>query len=324
MRTLSTLITLGSITGLTSLIGFQPASAREAPVIDIQNFVGTLKLTTVENGAVQVSGDRNVSVSHSGDVWKIDGKQNMRKVHCRIRRGHAKISIGRRPLFKKNYKGLDSYPHLRISAPADVVLKIKKAAVFGNIGSLAAADIDLEKCANLSFRQIESSASFEMSGASTVSLETAGTVTLETAGASEFTVNKVGGFQADLSGASELDIRNATGDVNIEASGASDIQIGHVSGDLDMETSGATDVAVDYVGGRRLDLSLSGSSDIVVADGDVDQLVIESSGTSDVSYDGHSRDANLDASGIGDINIRRPSGHLYKEKSGITDITIHD
>lgn len=300
------------------------AAANEAPVLNITNFVGTVDIQTSNVPSPHISNDPGIAIRKTDKGWTIDGRQNMRKVHCRSHNKQIKIRIGKKSLFRKDYKTLDAFPHITITAPENVVLKVEKSALFGKIDRLGQADFSLEKCANLSIDTISGPAGFEMSGAGTIVIDKAGDVHLETTGASDFTAASLANLNAELSGASDISIKTLSGSANIEASGASDIALGRIAGSLDFEGSGATDLQADYVGGRHLQIEVSGAGDATIKDGDVARLDIETSGTSDVSYGGRSMDASLETSGLADIRIHRPDGHLDKDKSGMGDIIITD
>ncbi len=299
---MKTIRTLGL--SLLCALGASPALATDAPVLQIKNFIGTIDIKTGGTDKPRLTPAKGVAISKTNTGWLVDGGQNMRRARCKTRSDKIRISLKRGSVLKRKYKNINTFPHLVMQIPAGMQLDMSQSITSGRLGDFSTARLDLSKCNILTLGRVGE------------------TFALDTSGANDVSLKKAGRVRVDTSGASDLAIDEISGSVNIQTSGASDIELGHIGGDLDFETSGASDLTVAYVGGTRLDLSLSGASDIKIDDGNVDELVIESSGASDVRYGGQSRNANIDAHGVSDITITKPSGHLYKEKSGLADITI--
>lgn len=113
--------------------------------------------------------------------------------------------------------------------------------------------------------------------------DTEGSLRLSVSGEANVRVGRIGTLRARLSGSSQMDIRQVTGDVSINVSGAGSINI---------------------------------------AGGEVKELTVSLSGMGNVHFGGTAQDAYLSVSGMGNVNVDRVVNQLHRSMSGMGRITV--
>lgn len=113
--------------------------------------------------------------------------------------------------------------------------------------------------------------------------DTEGALRLTVSGEANVRVGRIGRLRARLSGASQMDIRHVTGDANI-----------HVSG----------------------------TGDITIDDGDINELNVGLSGMGSVTFGGTAQDADLSVSGMGNVHVATVVNRPHRSVSGMGRITV--
>lgn len=302
MRKLKTISAFAATSCLALLA--TPTFAKDAPVLKIENFIGTVEIVTSSADKISVTDADGAKVTRSGSNLTIDDDISIRSYNCRTRKNHVKIGKGKWSSFSKtNYRDIEEYPHIKITAPEGVHLDVGSSIIFGNVETIGSAHLHIGSCGDMKFADVNGQLDLSVSGS--------GDVILGNAGVSDISI----------SGAGDVSAKNLAS-ADIDVSGSGDLVLGDISGSVGIESSGAGDIEINSVTGDDLTIRVSGSSDIMISDGNVNTLLIKASGASDVTYYGSSKDAEARASGASDINIHSPSGHLRSSDSGAADINI--
>lgn len=118
-----------------------------------------------------------------------------------------------------------------------------------------------------------------------------------------------------LDGVTNVTITMASLD-SLDVSGASSAQVlGTVNGErLDVEVSGSSEVSFEKVNAKNLATSISGASEVKLGTIAVEKLRVDASGASNVTATGQTVEASLDISGASDIRF----GSLALEDANIS------
>lgn len=109
----------------------------------------------------------------------------------------------------------------------------------------------------------------------------------------------------DLSGACDFHTKTLKSpSLKIECSGASDMKIesAEIAGKVDLDISGASDIHFASLSAGSLALDLSGASDATIADINTQSLSADISGASEITLSGKSGTTKLEASGASTID----------------------
>ena len=338
------------------------ASAGSAPELRIENFIGTIDVKTGDYDKITVTDADGASYDTSGSSVVIDDEQTIKNINCKQSNMSVKISAGGWNYKKRKggYKNLDTYPSIKITAPADTHLVVDKAVIFGDVGSIGSADVSMVSCGDLEFEDINGAFDLGISGSGDVTAGNTGALNVAIAGSGDFTADNVVSAQISVAGSGDIEIANIDGLADINSAGSGDIDIGDVrgrfdyssagsgdleigdiqgatnirtagSGDVDVERiendlkyigGGSGDFEADYVGGAVLSVRVGGSGTVDIDGGNVDSLYVKVGGSGSVHYDGKSVDAELITHGSGSIAVQDPSGKLRKSKSGSGSIRV--
>ena len=320
---------LGIMAITASILALLPstASAKDAPNLVIENFIGTVKITTGNVNKITVVDADGVNVSKSGDDLTIDNNKRIRDYNCRYRKSTAYIGKGKwswKPggFGGKGYTNINEFPLVKITVPTNVHVEIKNNIIFGDIGSIGSGDIHVTSCGDLKLGDVNGAFNLRVSGSGDVKMGDAGDSHISISGAGDLIAGDFASADITLSGSGDIEAGDVIRHAKIHVSGAGDISLAHIKGGLEYTGSGSSDFSADYVGGGDLSIRVSGSSDITIKDGEVGELYIKSSGSSNVIYNGSSVNAQAHASGASDIYIRNPTGNLRTSDSGAADVNI--
>lgn len=320
-----------------------PAFADNHPELVIENFVGTVKVTTA-GSSVEITSQDNMSdvdVNTRGDSLNIDG--GIRKPDGKKCKGYYSVwNINNRSGRSGGYEDLDDYPILEIDAPADTVLVIRNAIPFLDAEDLGGADLEVDHCGKVNMGDISGPVTVSLNGSGDVTGGNAGDVDVDLRGSGDVAFDDVGtadinllgsgdvelgstyAMSVSLRGSGDVEADNVNGDFEAELKGSGDIEIGEVTGNASADLSGSGDIVIDEVTGGTLKLHTRGSGDIDVRGGDVDTLIVGSSGSSNVYFRGTAKDARLNASGSSDIMVDRVTGTVDQSDSGSADIKVRN
>ncbi len=302
MRKLTSIATLAATSCFVCLA--VPAFAKDAPVLKIENFIGTVEIVTSNTGKITVNDADGANHNRSGDNLTLDDNISIRSYNCRTRKDSVKIGKGKwTGFYKTDYRDIKEFPHVKISAPQNVHLDVENSIIFGDVDTIGSAHLHISSCGDMKFVDVNGQLDLTVSGSGDVSFRNAGIADISISGAGDV-------IAKDLDSA------------NIDVSGSGDLELGNISGSVDIESSGAGDIEINSVTGNDLSIRVSGSSDVVIAGGDVETLFIKASGASDVIFNGSSKNAEARASGASDVTIQSPSGHLRTSDSGAADVNV--
>lgn len=303
MRNIKTISALAATSCLALICA--SAFAKDAPVLKIENFIGTVEIVTSNTGKITINDADGAKISRSGSNLTIDDEVSIHKYNCRTKKNRVMVGKGKWSVYSnKGYRNIKEFPHVKITAPEGVHLEIDNAIIFGNVETIGSAHLHIGSCGDIKFGDVKGQLDLSVSGS--------GDVILGNAGVSDISISGVGDVTAKNLASADIDV-----------SGSGDLKLGDIFGSVGILTSGAGDIEINSITGKDLTISVSGSSDITIDGGSVDTLSIKASGASDVTYNGSSVDAVARASGASDINISKPSGHLRSSDSGAADVNIH-
>lgn len=359
----STYLKMATITATSCLaLLANTANAKDAPTLTIKNFIGTIDVKTGDYDKVTVTNADGADVSRLGASVLIDDDQIIKNANCRKSNTRIKISMGGWKWNKRkgSYKNLKKYPQLKITAPENTRLVIDNAIIFGDVGNIGSADIQLRSCSDLNLSNVDGHIDLRIAGSGDLTMDKADTGDIRIAGSGDFTAQSLQSIKITLAGSGDArigDIAGAAtissagsgdneidsvggdfsfsgtssgdarigdigGDAKISTTGSGDVEIGRLEGNLAYTSGGSSDFDADYVGGDKLSAKSGGSGTVEIDDGNVTELYITVGGSGGARYDGKSTNANLYAGGSGEITIRDPSGTLVKEKHGSGSIRI--
>lgn len=301
-----------------------PALASEAPVLKIENFIGTVEIVTSNTGEIIVNDADGANIIRAGKNLTIDDDISIRSYNCHYKKDRPYIGKGKWGWKSggKGYRPIEDYPSVQISAPAGVHVEIDRSIIFGNVGDIGSAHLHIGSCGDMKFGDVSGRLDLSVSGSGDVKFGNAGITDISVSGSGDVEGKNLASADILVSGSGDLELGDIAGAVDIGSSGAGDVELGSVGGGLDLQSSGSSDFEAASVSGGDLSIRVSGSSDISIRGGNVDTLFIKASGASDVTYSGKSVNAEARASGASDVYIHNPSGNLRTSDSGAADVNI--
>lgn len=305
---------------LVMAAAFIPASSAQsfdAGALDIRNFIGRIEIRPAE-GPVLVSVERGAgdlaapTVSEAGGRVTVDGGHAMRNMNCRSRNNRIQVRQGNRG----DYRPLEDYPTLVISAPAALALDIERALFVGTAGDLGSLDLDFDHCGSFEAGHVAGDATVNIDGSGDVTLRTiGGRAMFEIDGSGDLVTDSIGAsseFMIDGSG--DIVTGDIAGSLAIEIDGSGDIRTGSLAG-LTINIDGSGDTRVASVNGA-VAIDIDGSGDVQIGAGRAQPFQVEISGSGDVRFDGEAVDIHVDIDGSGDVNVGRTSGSYYWREHG--------
>ncbi len=260
------------------------AQTYAADAVEFDTILVRLDIITEDRADVSVSleaGGGQVappSVAMNGSTLEITGERGYRVRECRSEDGDVTMRLAGGDAF-----AITDLPKVTVRMPSVAGLEMEDATVFGAIGDVREADLELVGC-------------------STLALASAEELTLLLNGSGDVTTGSVG-----------------TADVTLNGSG--DLTLAAITGALDVELNGSGDVNVDLADGA-LDLMLNGSGDIDVSDGRASDFDANVNGSGDIRFGGVAVDPRVAIYGSGDIRIQALEGNLRSTVHGSGDIRI--
>ncbi len=326
------------------------ALANDGQVLEIKNFIGTIEWSNgPELEADIVRENDTLDLTMSDNKLVVDGGlEEVDTTNCRGYSGKYSFSWswGKKEDGKKSqgrfggYKDLDEFPKLKLTIPADVDVIINESIPFTygapDVGSLSSetrgcGDIEIGNAQD--FIKIKSSGSGDFTAANVpeaeISLRGSGDIelgdidslVLNLSGSGDGSVVSAGSAEISIKGSGDVEIGDVSGDLFADSHGSGDMNFGSVRGDLAYKGRGSGDFYADSAYGR-VSLELKGSGDAEIDAGDVSELYITASGSSNVEFGGTAATANLRVSGAADIEVERVTGELVQSDSGAADIDV--
>jgi len=320
-----TYLKLAAMTAISCLaLLTSTANAKDAPVLKIENFIGTVEIITGDFDKIKITDADGANFSRDGNGLELNDDISIWSYNCRYKKDKPMVGKGKWGWRTggKDYRYISEFPLVKITAPANVHLEIDKSIIFGNVGNVGSAHLHIGSCGDMKFGDVNGNLDVSISGSGDIILGNAGVSDISVSGAGDLTAKNLTSADIQVSGSGDLVLSSITGFADIGSSGAGDVEIGSVGGGLSIHSSGASDLEIESVTGGDLTIRVSGSSDITIDDGSVETLFIKASGASDVTYNGSSVNAEARASGASDIYIKNPSGRLRTSDSGAADVNV--
>lgn len=269
-----------------------------APVIEIENFIGTVRVeqgATLEARLVSQSGSDTV-IGSSGGVLSVDGGESMRRMRCFGGWRDQRVGLNRREALS-----FDDLPVLIITTPNPANVELDESIVRAQLGATQSLDLVMSHCSTLEAGDVSSDARLAIRGSGHVS------------------VGEIGGaLTAALSGSGHLSAQDVGDSVDLAVSGSGDVKLGDVGGDMEVGISGSGEVDAGHV--ARLEASVSGSGNVEIgnAPGGVQYAA---SGSGDLSV-GATSDVSVSISGSSNMEVASMDGVLEMSSSGSGDVRI--
>jgi len=271
-----------------------------APVVEIENFIGTVR---VEQGAtldarVERAGDVRADIRNSGGELVIDGGQNMRRVQCFG--GWREQRVGRS---RRDALSFDALPVLIITTPEPASFELGDSVVRAEIGDTRSLDVEMSSCSTLNAGNVEGDAHLAIRGSGNVRIgEVGGALHAGLSGSGALTARDIGETaELAVSGSGDVELGDIGGDVEVGISGSGHVRAGHVAS-LDASVSGSGNVEIGNAnGGVRY--AASGSGDLKV--GATTDVYVRSSGSSNLEVASMDGELNVSSGGSGDVRIEQ-------------------
>lgn len=290
-------------------------TAAHAQSVTVENFIGQVEIVAGAELAVEAGG---VAVEREGDALRVDGgvvKRDRLYATCNMK--GQQVRINRRPL--------DSYPTLRITAPATTALVVRDSIVFsaGTAAPLGEVDVSLANCGGLSFGDVSGTLRATINGLADVSAGDVGAAELRTSGSGDFEIGDAGSLSFRSSGSGDLASGRVAGPAAIQTSGAGDAVLVAVGDGLEFRSSGSGDLLAGRVDGA-VSLRSTGSGDVEIDAGEITALDASSTGSGDVKIGGRVGDAEIRSTGSGDVDIAEQAGRLSVRTTGSGTVRVND
>lgn len=268
-----------------------------APVIEIENFIGTVR---VEQGAALEAryerGGSSADIRNANGALYVDGGETMRRMRCFG--GWRDQRVGRN---RREALSFDELPILIITTPNPASVELDDSIVRAELGETQSLDLVMSHCSTLEAGEVSADASLAIRGSGHAS------------------VGEIGGaLNAALSGSGHLSAEDIGESVDLAVSGSGDVELGDVGGDLEVGISGSGEVEAGHVASLEASVSGSGNVEIGNAPGGVQYAA---SGSGDLSV-GATTNVSVSISGSSNMEVASMDGVLEMSSSGSGDVRI--
>ena len=269
-----------------------------APVVEIENFIGTVRVVqgATLDARVEQPGDVRADIRNSDGELMIDGGESMRRVQCYGSWREQRVGRSRR-----DAKSFDELPMLIITTPTPVAFALEDSVVRAEIGDTQAMTVEMSHCSTLNAGDVADDARLAIRGSGNVR------------------VGEIGGaLSAALSGSGALNARDIGEAVELAVSGSGDVELGDVGGDMQIGISGSGHVRAGHA--ASLDASVSGSGDVEIGNAR-NGVRYAASGSGDLSV-GATTDVYVRSSGSANLSVASMDGTLNVSSGGSGDVRI--
>ena len=312
---------LMTLAALPAVLLAPSAFADETQTLRLQNFIGTVNITTGERFDVSGKTDGITETREGGLI--IDGNQAIDNSHCKTTNGNINISIGKKSWFKQigGYKDIKDYPNLYISVPPSTHLDIADSVIFGTGETFGSVDAHINSCGSLEIGDVSGPVELKVSGSGDFKAGTVGEANVRISGSGDVTLGDMEMAILKVSGSGDLDGGDIVGPAKITTSGSGDIDIGRLIGALIYEGRGSSELSIETVTGSS-SITLSGSGDVEIDDGKIAELLITSRGSGEFEFGGRAGNVTALSSGSGNIEIADATGTREVKTSGSATVKI--
>lgn len=313
-----------SVSILMGMAFAQTASAASAPVLKIENFIGTIDVQTGNYDKITVTDADGAPIQTSGNDVLIDAGYTLNNTSCKGFNANISIRIGSWSLNKRKggYKKLNEYPKIKITAPRDTHLNISKSVIFGDVDTIGSGHIRISSCGDLDMKDVTGALDIGVRGSGDVKVGNTGPAEISISGSGDITMGNAASANISISGSGDIEAGNVIGATSIVSRGSGDVELGRIDGNLEYNSAGSGDFYAAFVNGRDASFTTRGSGDIKIDGGDVDTLYIETKGSGDVRFEGNSVDAIAKTRGSGDVYLPMPAKHYEESERGSGDVHI--
>ncbi len=313
-------------------------SSYDSRTLVLKNVTGTVHVRTANVQKISVDIDKGADiidapkVSLKGGEVVVRGKKirNMNcssKLHRYVNDGsdtaalvakmnaHVRMSKSAFPGFKKH--PLADYPTLTIAVPVGTSVTISGGRVFGDVGDVANADVQINGCGAFMIGRVSDALDVQLNGSGDVFAgPVGGILDAQLNGSGDLNVADVAAkADAQVNGSGDLRIDAVGGIADAQVNGSGDVYLGATRG-LDAQVNGSGDIHVVRVEGP-LDASINGSGDIKIAGGTATPFSASIIGSGDVAFQGHANGVSARVVGSGDITLASYEGEFHASKHGV-------
>ncbi len=269
--------------------------------VDINNGAGVIAAPTVavKNGVVVITGEkfRNSNCEHRGmNGRNAEYGRDVEKRNKFVFLGVRNTKNDR--LTKKDLRPLADYPSLSISVPKGTAVEIGGGYVFGEVGDVGEADIQVNGCGGFAVGDV------------------AGDLHAQVNGSGDFFGSNVGGeLNGQVNGSGDMLIEKVAGFARTQVNGSGDLAVGKVSDGLNAQVNGSGDVMIESVSGSVVS-QVNGSGDIGIEGGEASSLHAQIVGSGDITFNGHANGVTGQVIGSGDVMVASYDGEMRITKPG--------
>jgi len=256
---------------------------------------------------VKISGDEEmknaVSFSMSEGLLKVEGKLP----GVEIDPSNISISISNDTI-KINGTKLDKGKKLLIelSLPWNVELDVREYALGTMSFTTDAGDVVLRN-----------------SGFMTIEAKSFNKITTYISGMGDLVIDDVAnGLTADVSSSGDLTARTVKGGLSVTVSGSGDVEISELDGSLTANLRDMGDLVIDRVSVTTGNFTITGSGDVEIGDGKIQDLTVNTTDMGGFVFEGHAVTGSFICSGMGDIEVDSCDNVTKQKATGMGDIEI--
>jgi hypothetical protein len=149
-----------------------------------------------------------------------------------------------------------------------------------------------------------------------------GPLTLSLSSHGDVTVGRTGLLNLSIGAGSDVSLGAVSGPATLTLAGSGDVKMQSLAGPLSIKSSGSGDVAIGSITSDSVNVEASGSGDVLIGGGSIGMLTVRLNGSADFATAATSRDADLVASGGGDMRVGPVANIIRRDASGGSDIRI--
>ena len=305
-----------------ALLANAPAFANDAEILRIQNFIGTVNITTI-GPEITVDGHAPGTLTRGLTRTLIDGQETIEPASCKSSNGNISLDFGGRSWRKRfgGYKDLEDYPVLTVTVPKGTALEIRDSVIFGDGESFGSVDAHIQSCGDFNVGDIDGPLLLKVSGSGDFEAGNVGTASIVISGSGDAEIGDMKTAVLKVTGSGDIDGGNIVGAAKITSTGSGNIELGEMTGDLVYEGRGSSNLSLDALIGRA-SVTVSGSSNTDIDDGEIEDLMISARGSSVFDFGGKASGVTLTASGSSAVDIDEAEGKPGVKVAGSASVEI--
>ena len=151
---------------------------------------------------------------------------------------------------------------------------------------------------------------------------TEGALVATLAGSGNFAAGRVRTAEIKIRGDADVTVEQIAGAASLEITGSGDMRIQRLQGPLQSSQRGSGNIAIGAIHAPAADITIQGSGDAVLGNGDIQFLRATVGGSGDLGVAAVVGSGEVHASGGSDVKLGQVTGHLVKDASGGSDIYV--